>query len=81
MRNKKYKSAEIIGKGLAVLQHNFDKLFEWGFKEIKKQSNKKPESKTESGFIKGLKKVGGYLGVMGEQYYKKYEDLKKKEKK
>lgn len=79
MPKKKFKSAEAIGKTFAVLQHSFDKLFEWGFKEIKKKSNQKPQTKDESGFVKTLKKIGGFFGEMGEEYYRKYEDLKKKD--
>lgn len=78
MPKKKINSAKIIGDGLAIIQHSFDKLFEFGFKEIKKQSAKEPKSKNESKIVKVLKKIGGFFGVMGEEYYRKYEELKKK---
>ncbi len=78
MAKVKSKSAKIIGSGLAILQHNFDKLFEWGFKEMKDKSAKKNRKK-ECKVMKALRKVGGFLGIMGEEYYKKYEDLKKKD--
>lgn len=69
--------AQKLGYGLAILQHNFDKFFAWGFEEMKKTSEKK--TKNSSKFTGVLKKIGGFLGVMGEEYYRKYEELKKKE--
>lgn len=80
MPKKKFKSAAFIGHGLAYIQHKFDKLFEWGFHEIKKKSDEKTKFKDENKFTRTLKKIGGYLGVTGEEYYKRYKDLKKKEK-
>lgn len=76
MPRTKFKSAEMLGRGLAVLQHSFDKFFEWGFREMKKSASK-PE-KNSSKIIRIFKKIGGFLGVMGEEYYQKYENLKKK---
>jgi hypothetical protein len=80
MSKKKFNSAKIIGDGLAIFQHSFDKLVEFGFKEIRKQSVKKPKSKDQSKIVKCLKKIGGFFGIMGEEYYRKYEDLKKNDK-
>jgi len=80
MPKKNYKSAEVIGKTFAVLQHSFDKLFEWGFKKMKENSNKKKKTKNESKVVGILRTFGSFLGETGEHYYKKYENLKKKEK-
>ena len=73
--SKKIKSAAMLGRGLAVLQHSFDNLFKWGFTKMKKKAIKK--EKNPSQFTQVLKKIGGFLGIMGEEYYKKYEELKK----
>lgn len=79
MTKKKLNSAKMLGKGLAILQHSFDKLFAWGFSEMKAHSTKTTKQK-EGRVMKALRGLGGFLGIMGEEYYKKYEELKKKEK-
>ena len=66
--------AKTLGSGCAHVQHGVDKAAEWGFAKLKDIEGKgKGRGKENIG-----RSVLGFFGQMGENYYKKYEELKKK---
>lgn len=74
--------ARTLGSGLAHIQHGLDKGAEWGFEKLKQAGSAPKKDKTKNKYLKQAKKVGkgtlGFLGQMGENYYKRYEELKKR---
>ncbi len=78
--------AMLIGNGLAYLQNAADNVAEWGFSRMKKVSEEKPEVDPAVSPVIGKvkaagKKTVGFLGNLGDAYYRHYEELKKGAKK
>jgi len=80
-----------IGHGLAHLQHATDRIVRWGFVQMKKQNEDSPEqtacppSKKKTAKLLRFAKRGvgaglRTIGLLGESYYERYEQLKQKEK-
>lgn len=63
---------------MAFVQDTMDRAFAWGFGKLKKVS-KEPD-KTENKVLKVSKKVGGFIGDTGAEYYKEYDRLKSSRK-
>ena len=81
MAKKSSSLAKTIGQSLALLQDGVDYAVESGCKALKKASEKKSEpKKDENKYLSSAKKFGknalNFLGVMGDEYYKKYEKIK-----
>ena len=81
MVKKSSSLAKTIGQSLALLQDGVDYAVESGCKALKKVSEKKTKpKKNESKHVRSVKKIGksalNFLGVMGDEYYKKYEKIK-----
>ena len=74
--------ARVIGKGYAHVQHGMDRVVEWGFARLKEQGDtQSDEAKTVSEKAASVGRgVLGFLGTLGDTYYKTYGDLKKKGK-
>lgn len=70
------KISHIFGKGIAHIQDGFDQAFDWGFKKLKK-IEEIPPKENEHQAIKITKKIGGFIGELGSEYYKEYEKIKK----
>jgi len=75
-------SAELVGAGLAHVQHAFDGLFAWGFGRLKAAG--KPRPRRTGKRYPALEAAEGagravlsFLGKAGESYYKEYTGLKK----
>lgn len=73
------KVPKIIGDGLAYVQHGVDVVLNWSFKKLKETSKPKPTG-DEHVAVKTAKKVGGFFGDIGTEYYAKYEHLKRRQK-
>lgn len=74
--------AKTLGSAGAHLQHGLDKGAEWGFAKLKQAgSAPKKKDKTKNKYLRTAKQAGRgtvtFLGQLGENYYKKYEELKK----
>lgn len=81
MKNSAASWARVVGNSFAHLQHSVDKVTEWGFKKMKEAAKtKKSAPKDENVAMKGARGVVGFLGEAGDAFYRKYEDLKRKEK-
>ena len=74
--------ARVIGKGYAHVQHGIDRVVEWGFMRMKEQGDTQPkEAKTVTEKAASVGRgVLGFLGTLGDTYYRTYEDLKKRGK-
>ena len=79
--------AALIGGSFAHLQHGIDRLTEWGFSKMRQIPPEEKSSKTGTLPIASpsrLLRLGRgavrFLGIAGEEYYKTYEELKKKHK-
>lgn len=75
--------AKTLGGLAAHLQHGIDKGVEFGFVKLKEAGKKPakkaaPKNKYVRGAVTGGKSAVTFLGQLGEDYYKKYEELKKK---
>lgn len=76
--------AKMIGRGLAHVQNGIDHVADEGFKVLKNTGSKKiPKKKEdENKYVYAAKRFGlgvtKFLGTLGDEYYKKYGDLKKK---
>lgn len=86
MKKKELTWAELIGNGMAYLQNAADNVAEWGFSRMKKVSEEEPKIDPASSRVIGRvkaagKKTVGFLGNLGDAYYKHYEELKKGAKK
>lgn len=75
--------AKVIGHGFAHVQHGIDKLTIWGFKKMREAAKDAPkkDAKDAAGW-KGKTKIAAkrtfsFLGETGDEFYKKYEELKK----
>lgn len=69
------KFSHLMGKGFAHLQDGFDQISAWGFNKLKKVDSAPKEDEHE--IVKASRKVGGFLGELGSEYYNEYERLKK----
>ena len=81
MAKKSSSLAKTIGQGLALLQDGVDYAVESGCKALKKMSEKKAKpKKDENKYLRTAKKFGkgtmNFLGIVGDEYYKKYEKIK-----
>lgn len=85
MEKKDNGVASSIGRGLAHVQSTVDDVLSWGFRGLKKAASKGKTPIKDDGTIKsklkrGLKKCAGFLGEVGDSFYKKYEDIKAEKK-
>lgn len=74
--------AKTIGSACAHLQHGLDKSAEWGFGKLKEAGGaSKKNDTTKNKYLRETKKFAkgtiGFLGQLGDGYYKKYEELKR----
>lgn len=70
--------ARVIGKGYAHVQHAMDRVVEWGFMRMKEQGGahgEQAKTVTEKATSVG-RGVLGFLGTLGDAYYRTYEELK-----
>ena len=74
MSDKKMKTSRVIGKILAFFQDTIDRIISWGFGKLK--SVDKDIDKTENKVLKVTKKIGGFIGETGSEYYEEYDRLK-----
>ncbi|MFC1615703.1 hypothetical protein ACFL21_01055 [Patescibacteria group bacterium] len=86
MAKKKNGVATSVGKGLAHVQSVFDDVLSWSFRGLKKVAQKGKDPVKDDGTIKaklkkGFKKSAGFLGEIGDSFYRKYEDIKADKKK
>ncbi len=70
------KVSHLLGKGCAHIQDGFDRIFAWGFGKLKDVDT--IPKKDEHTVIKASRKIGGFLGELGTEYYSEYEGIKKK---
>ncbi len=75
----------MIGSGFAHLQHAIDGMADAGFRALKKagtQTKDSPVKPEGTAWLRTAKNAGRgtlrFLGVAGESYYRKYEELKHK---
>lgn len=76
MPKKEIKIPRLIGIFLARLQHLLDLVFLWIFNFLKNKSSQ--PKKSDNRVVRTGKKVGKFIGDTGSEYYKEYEELKKK---
>ena len=87
MKNSSSKVAKVIGHSLAHLQDGIDFFADAGFKALKKVGEakekrlKKDGNKYAYAAKKGGKEVLKFLGMAGDEFYNKYEELKSDRKK
>jgi hypothetical protein len=77
MKKKRY--AHVIGNTLAYFQDTVDSVVTFGFNKLKKAESataKKDQHKA----VKFLGSAAGFLGEVGSQYYKKYDEIKQSKK-
>jgi hypothetical protein len=72
------KISSLIGKGFAHIQDGFDRVCVWGFDKLKKVDTK-TAPKNENQIVHGARKVGGFVGEVGTEYFEEYKNLKKEE--
>lgn len=79
--------ADSIGHCLAHLQNGVDDVCEWGFEKMRATGEvPTPKmTKNENRYLYGAKKLGkgtlSFLGNIGDSFYDKYGELKKKDSK
>ncbi len=75
----------MIGKTFAYVQHGMDKVIAWGFSTME-EASKTPTQKKPSRnlFLRETARAGRgllrFVGTLGTEYYKKYDELKKNRK-
>jgi len=76
--------ANFLGSGLAHVQNGVDTVAELGFALLKKAGKKTEPPASQSGntYLRTARKAAGtslmFLGSLGDAYYRKYEELKKR---
>lgn len=74
--------ARTLGAGMANIQHGVDTLAEWGFKQLKTAGEPPKKDRTKNRYLRSAKRITkgtiGFLGQLGDNYYKKYEELKRR---
>ncbi len=75
--------ARTLGFSLAHVQDGVDRCVEWGFAKLKQTGDTpKKEERIRNPYLKNTLQVTrgtlGFLGLLGENYYRKYEELKRK---
>lgn len=86
MRNKRANDdaptlADVVGGGLAVLQHGVDKVVTWGLGKMKDvHRNTNPDTDIANPHLKTAAKIGrgllGFIADAGQAYYRSYEEMK-----
>lgn len=81
MKKKKHNTASAIGSFFAHFQSMIDDLLNWSFRKLKDVSKDDPpqskeDPKMTAKIQKTAKKLGKFVGDMGESYYQEYEKLK-----
>lgn len=76
-QKKDPKFSQLLGKGCAHVQNGIDEVVDWGFKKLKK-IEKNPKKKDEHTLVKITRKIGGFIGDAGTEYYKEYKRIKSK---
>lgn len=76
--------AECLGHGLAHVQNTFDCTLEWGFKRLRRFGETEPPKKKGNPYLQGAKKITKgalfFLGDIGDSFYTKYAELKRRGK-
>ncbi len=87
---KKRTAAAFIGKNAAIIQHMIDSLVAWGVRKLKEADTeekiideKEPEG--TAALAKKAERLGraalGFIGTVGDTYYRTYDHLKAKSEK
>ncbi|MBT4384569.1 hypothetical protein HOD30_02370 [Candidatus Peregrinibacteria bacterium] len=76
-KNSQRGFAQTIGAVFAIIQGMFDIIFDYFFKLMKKASK---EKKADTEGLKFFKKIGGFIGELGQSYYETYEEIKRRKK-
>lgn len=76
MKKENIKLSRLIGRVLAWVQHFIDLIISWAFGILKKKSGQ-PEN-GDNKVVRVGKRIGGFIGEAGTEYYKVYEKLKNK---
>jgi hypothetical protein len=78
MNNKSDRNiAQTIGAILAIIQGMFDTIFDFMFKSMMSVSK---EKKTDTEGLKFFKKIGKFVGELGQSFYSTYEEIKKRKR-
>ena len=85
MKSMKKSVPQKIGSTLAVFQGLCDDLMQFGFKKLKQAGKKKPGPKKDVKTVIGKSKKyarlsAGFLGEIGDSFYKTYEEIKARKK-
>ncbi len=87
MSRKLASLASVLGHGFAYMQHGIDRAVEWTLKGVKQATREDPaetpkKEKQRHTYINAARKVGRrsifFLGDLGDAFYTKYEELKRK---
>ena len=85
-QKKPQNAAQLIGHVLAHVQDSIDVVADAGFRMIRtigSAPEKKQEKEAGKPYVQKAKRLGKgalrFLGTVGDAYYRKYEELKKKE--
>ena len=74
--------AKTLGACGAHVQHGFDRLCDWGFRELRKAGSNDVIDTEENPHLARAKRTGKatlrFLGMLGESYFREYENLKKR---
>lgn len=85
MQNRSSSLARLLASSAAHLQHGMDQVIAWGFRSMKHAGEQKSPSKEPPTVLARGKTIGrgllSFLGTVGEEYYKTYEELKQRERK
>lgn len=78
---KKQNIAERLGETFAVLQHGTDLIAEWGIKKLREvEKTQPPKDKTSprGKIMTWTRNTISFFGAVGDTYYEKYEEAKRK---
>jgi len=76
--------AKLLGETAAYVQDGIDWAVDMGFKALKNIGDKKTQENgaSQNKYVRGARQFGRalvhFLGVMGDEYYRTYERLKKR---
>ncbi len=76
--------AERLGETFAVLQHGTDLIAEWGIKKLREVEKTNPPKNLKSAGGKAMmwtRNAMSFFGTVGDVYYEKYEEAKRKKNK
>lgn len=76
----KRKISHVVGDSFAHLQNTIDNVANWGFVKLQKAGLQK-KGNNSGRLERAGRKIAGFLGEAGTEYYKKYDELKQKKEK